>query len=65
MAHLRDLAPGQHSTEETSQRWRAFGDAVSDLTDPRIKPQTTRTESNVLSTELSGLYLQNYLKEEK
>ena len=22
--HLRDLAPWQHSSEETSQRWRAF-----------------------------------------
>ena len=28
--HLRGLAPGQHSFEETSQRWRAAGDTVSD-----------------------------------
>ena len=28
-AHLRDLAPGQHSSEETSQRWRVVGDTVS------------------------------------
>ena len=28
-AHLRDLAPGLHSSEETSQRWRAVGDSVS------------------------------------
>ena len=27
-AHLRGLAPGQHSSEETSQRWRVVGDAV-------------------------------------
>ena len=27
-AHLRGLAPGLHSSEETSQRWRAVGDAV-------------------------------------
>ena len=25
-AHLRGLAPGQHSSEETSQRWRVVGD---------------------------------------
>ena len=27
-AHLRGLAPGQHSSEETSQRWRVVGDTV-------------------------------------
>ena len=27
-ANLRGLAPGQHSFEETSQRWRAVGDTV-------------------------------------
>ena len=27
--HLRDLVSGQHSSEETSQRWRAVGDTVS------------------------------------
>ena len=27
-AHLRGLAPGQHSSEETSQWWRVDGDAV-------------------------------------
>ena len=26
--HLRSLAPGLHSSEETSQRWRVFGDTV-------------------------------------
>ena len=26
--HLLDLAPGQHSSEETSQRWRAVGGTV-------------------------------------
>ena len=25
--HLRGLAPEQHSSEETSQRWRAVGDS--------------------------------------
>ena len=28
-AHFRGLAPGQHSSEETSQRWRVVGDTVS------------------------------------
>ena len=28
-AHLRGLAPGQHSSEEASQRWRVVGDTVS------------------------------------
>ena len=27
-AYLRDLAPGLHSSEETSQQWRAAGDTV-------------------------------------
>ena len=30
--YLPCLAPGQHSFEETSQRWRAVGDTASDLT---------------------------------
>ena len=44
--YLRSLAPGPHSSEETSQRWRAFFDSGSDWTDPRIQPQTSRTVSN-------------------
>ena len=35
--HFRGLAPGQHSSEETSQRWRAVGDTVFDLINPGIK----------------------------
>ena len=31
---VRSLAPGQCNFEETSQRWRAVGDSVSDLTEP-------------------------------
>ena len=27
-AHLRGLAPGLHTSEGTSQRWRAVGDTV-------------------------------------
>ena len=37
-AHLRGLEPGQHSFEERSQRWRAVGDAVPDLTCPELNP---------------------------
>ena len=44
-AHLRDLAPGQHSSEETSQQWRVNGDTVLDLTGRVIEPQTFRTSS--------------------
>ena len=29
--------------EETLQRWRAVDGTVSDLTDPRIEPQTSRS----------------------
>ena len=31
-APLHSLAPGHHSSEETTQRWRAIGDTASDLT---------------------------------
>ena len=53
-AHLCGLAPGLHSSEETSQRWRAVGDTVADLTGPRIEPQTSRSESVRLATELTS-----------
>ena len=36
--HLRDLAPEQHSSEETWQWWRAVGNTVSDLTGLALKP---------------------------
>ena len=42
--HLRGLASGQHSSEETSQRWQAVGNTVSDLTGPGIEPQTSCTD---------------------
>ena len=34
-AHLYCFGPGQHSSEEASQHWRAVGDTVSDLTENR------------------------------
>ena len=47
-AHLRGLAPDQHSSEETSQRWRAVGDSKSDLTGPGIEPKTARIDGDEL-----------------
>ena len=47
--HLRDLAPGQHSSEETSQRWRAEGGTVSDLTGLGIEPQIYSADSDVFN----------------
>ena len=50
-AYFCGLTHGQHNSEET---WRqlvaGFGNAVSDLTDPKIKLQTFRTKSNVLNS---------------
>ena len=48
--HLGSLAPGQHSSEETSQQRRVVGDSISDLTGPVIEPQTSRTDNHVLSS---------------
>ena len=31
--------PGQYDSEETSHRWRAVGNAASDLTEPGLEPQ--------------------------
>ena len=55
-AHLRCLAPGQRSSKETSQRWRAVGDTVFGLTGPRIESQTSCSNSYVLITELIGQF---------
>ena len=49
-AHLRDLAPGLHSSEKTSQPWRH----CVDLTGPGIEPQTSPTDSVSLATELTA-----------
>ena len=49
MVHLRFLAPGQHSSEKVSQRWRAISDTVFDLTDRGTEPQTCRTDSDMLN----------------
>ena len=44
--HLRGLAPGQHSFEETSQLWRAVDDTASDLIGLEIEAQNSFIENN-------------------
>ena len=51
--HLRGLAPGQHSSEETSQRWRAAGN-TADLTGLGIETQTSRTHNVRSAAKLTG-----------
>ena len=46
-AHLRGLAPGQRSSEETSQQRRAVDNSGSEITGPGIEPKTSRADSNV------------------
>ena len=56
--HLRGIAPGEHScSEETSQRWRAVGDTVPDLSGPGIEPQTFRADSDVRNINIAGRLL--------
>ena len=59
----RVLALGQHRSEETSQRWRAVGYTVSDLTGLGIEPQIFRIDSDICNITLkpSGL-MKNYYK---
>ena len=53
-AHLLDLETGQHSSEETTQRWRAVGDTVPNMTGPAIKLRTSRTDSHVFNHYANG-----------
>ena len=52
--HPCSLTPGQHSTEEISQRWPAVAGTVSYLTAPRFEPHTSHPDSNVATSELTG-----------
>ena len=45
--HLHGLALGQHSSEETSQRLRAFGDIESNSTNSGFEPQVSPADNNV------------------
>ena len=49
-ADLRDIAPGQHSFENTSQRWRA----VDDMTARESNPRSSALITKCLTTELTG-----------
>ena len=51
--YLSGLAPGQHSSEKTWQRWRVVGNNVN-LTVPEIKPQTFRTD--IITVTISGRF---------
>ena len=44
--HLCDLSPRQHSSEETSQRWRAVDKTVSNSTGVGIEPKIVRADSD-------------------
>ena len=48
-ANFRDLAPGQHSSVETWQRWRAAGDTVSDVTSSVIEPKNHHNDNVILN----------------
>ena len=49
------LRPGNTAPfEETSQRWRAVGNTVSDLTGPRFEPQTSRSRDKRVTARPTG-----------
>ena len=49
--HLRGSAPGQHSSEETLQQWRAVGNTASDISGLVFVPKTYRADNNVFNYE--------------
>ena len=49
------LRPGSRAPfEEMSQRWRAVGSTVSDLTGPRFEPQTSRSRDERVTARPTG-----------
>ena len=56
-AHLRGLAPGQNSFEETSKRWRAVGDTASNLTGLGIELKPPTPVSMSLIRQLAFTYM--------
>ena len=42
--------------EEMSQRWRAVGNIVTDLTDPKIEPQISRSRDEQLTARPTDRY---------
>ena len=61
-AHLRVIAPASNTApfEEMSQRWRAVGNTVSDLTGPRFERQTSRSRDERVTARPIGRYLKQY-----
>ena len=59
MAHLRVIAPVGNTapSEEMSQRWRALGNTMSDLTDPRFISQTSRFIDERVTALATGLFI--------
>ena len=50
------LRPGNIAPfEEMSERWRAVGNAVSDLTGPRFEPQTSRFRDERVTARPTGV----------
>ena len=49
------LRPGNTAPfKEMSQRWRAVGNTVSDLTGPRFEPQTSRSRDKRVTARPTG-----------
>ena len=49
------LRPGNKASfEEMSQRWRAVGNTVFDLTEIKIEPQTSRTRNKGVTVRPTG-----------
>ena len=54
-AHLRVFAPGSTVPfEEMSQRWRAIGNTVSNLTDLIFEPRTSRSRDERVTARPTG-----------
>ena len=53
------MRPGNTAPfEEKSQRWRAVGNTVSDLTGPRFEPQTSRSRDERVTVRPTLLKLE-------
>ena len=58
------LRPGNTASfEEMSQRWRAVGNNVSDLTGPRFEPQTSRSKDERVSARPTGWFAKMHNEE--
>ena len=52
------LRPGNTASfEEMSQRWRAVGNTVSDLTDPRFETQVSRSRDERVTARPTGRFM--------